>query len=66
MANRAGWVYRVALNHGRNRLRRRRLERSKPPPGAREADYYEGRGTSAYELRADAHLHTVIGTGCGA
>jgi RNA polymerase sigma factor (sigma-70 family) len=37
MANRAGWVYRVALNHARNRLRRRRLERRKPPPGGRGA-----------------------------
>jgi RNA polymerase sigma-70 factor, ECF subfamily len=37
MANRAGWVYRVALNLARNRLRRLDLERRKPPPGGREA-----------------------------
>jgi DNA-directed RNA polymerase specialized sigma24 family protein len=37
MANRAGWVYRVALNLARNRLRRLGLERRKPPPGGREA-----------------------------
>jgi len=37
MANRAGWVYRVALNLARNRLRRLGLERRKPPPGGRDA-----------------------------
>jgi RNA polymerase sigma-70 factor (ECF subfamily) len=31
--NRAGWVYRVALNLARNRFRRLSLERRKPPPG---------------------------------
>jgi RNA polymerase sigma-70 factor, ECF subfamily len=31
--NPAGWVFRVAVNVGNNRFRRRRLERSKPPPG---------------------------------
>jgi RNA polymerase sigma factor (sigma-70 family) len=34
MGSPAGWVYRVAVNHGRNRGRRRALERRKqPPPG---------------------------------
>lgn len=32
MRNPAGWVFRVAVNFGRNRLRRRGLERRKPPP----------------------------------
>jgi RNA polymerase sigma factor (sigma-70 family) len=36
MANPAGWVFRVAVNHGRNRFRRRRLERRKPPPRDRD------------------------------
>jgi RNA polymerase sigma-70 factor (ECF subfamily) len=42
MGNPAGWVYRVALNHARNRLRRRRLERRKPPPTGRDAPGLEG------------------------
>jgi RNA polymerase sigma-70 factor (ECF subfamily) len=33
--NPAGWVFRVAVNLGHNRFRRRRLERTKPPPGDR-------------------------------
>jgi RNA polymerase sigma-70 factor (ECF subfamily) len=37
MDNRAGWVYRVALNLARNRLRRLARERRKAPPGGREA-----------------------------
>jgi RNA polymerase sigma-70 factor (ECF subfamily) len=36
MANPAGWVFRVAVNHGRNRHRRRLLERRKPPPPDRD------------------------------
>jgi DNA-directed RNA polymerase specialized sigma24 family protein len=32
MANPAGWVFRVAVNHGRNRRRRQLLERRTPPP----------------------------------
>jgi RNA polymerase sigma-70 factor, ECF subfamily len=31
MANPSGWVYRVALNLARNRFRRLRLERRRPP-----------------------------------
>jgi RNA polymerase sigma-70 factor (ECF subfamily) len=33
MANPAGWVYRVAINFARNRVRRRVLERRRPPYG---------------------------------
>jgi RNA polymerase sigma-70 factor (ECF subfamily) len=36
MANPAGWVFRVAVNHGRNRHRRRLLERRTPPPPDRD------------------------------
>jgi RNA polymerase sigma-70 factor (ECF subfamily) len=36
MANPAGWVFRVAVNHGRNRHRRRLLERRKLPPPDRD------------------------------
>jgi RNA polymerase sigma-70 factor, ECF subfamily len=32
MDNPSGWVYRVAVNVGRNRLKRLDLERRKPPP----------------------------------
>jgi RNA polymerase sigma factor (sigma-70 family) len=36
MDNPSGWVYRVAVNLGRSRLKRLDLERRKPPPPARE------------------------------
>jgi hypothetical protein len=36
MGNPAGWVYRVAVNIGRNRTRRRLLERRRPVPPDRE------------------------------
>jgi RNA polymerase sigma-70 factor (ECF subfamily) len=36
MANPAGWVFRVAVNHGRNRHRRRLLERRKLLPPDRD------------------------------
>lgn len=42
MANPAGWVFRVAVNHGRNRVRRRMLERRKPPPTERDRPDVEG------------------------
>jgi len=44
MANPAGWVFRVAVNHGRNRVRRRLLERRKPPPPDRDRPDLEGVG----------------------
>src|SRR5262245_18380728 len=36
MDNPSGWVYRVAVNLGRNRLKRLDLERRKPPPPGRD------------------------------
>jgi len=39
-----GWVFRVAVNHGRNRVRRRLLERRKPPPPDRDRPDLEGVG----------------------
>lgn len=39
MTSRTGWVFRVAMNHGRNRWRRLKLERRKPPrPDPQPAD----------------------------
>jgi RNA polymerase sigma-70 factor (ECF subfamily) len=42
MANPAGWVYRVAVNHGRNRTRRRALERRRPVSFDRDRADVEG------------------------
>ena len=42
MRNPAGWVFRVAVNFGRNKLRRRGLERRKPPPAERDRTDVEG------------------------
>lgn len=42
MANPSGWVFRVAVNYGRNKLRRRGLERRKPPPAERDRPDLEG------------------------
>jgi RNA polymerase sigma-70 factor (ECF subfamily) len=42
MRNPAGWVFRVAVNLGRNRLRRRLLERRKPVPPDRDRPDIEG------------------------
>jgi RNA polymerase sigma factor (sigma-70 family) len=42
MTNPAGWVYRVAVNVGRNRVRRRLLERRKPVPPDRDRPDLEG------------------------
>jgi RNA polymerase sigma factor (sigma-70 family) len=42
MTSPAGWVFRVAVNHGRNRVRRRLLERRKPPPTDRDRPDVEG------------------------
>jgi RNA polymerase sigma-70 factor, ECF subfamily len=42
MGNPAGWVYRVAVNIGRNRTRRRLLERRRPVPPDRERADIEG------------------------
>lgn len=42
MRNKAGWVYRVAVNVGRNRLRRKLLERRKPVPPDRDRPDLEG------------------------
>ncbi len=36
MDNPSGWVYRVAVNLGRNRLKRLDLERRRPPPPGRD------------------------------
>ncbi len=42
MANPSGWVFRVAVNCGRNRVRRRLLERRKPVPPDRDRPDIEG------------------------
>jgi RNA polymerase sigma-70 factor, ECF subfamily len=42
MRNPSGWVYRVAVNFGRNRLRRTLLERRKPVPPDRDRPDLEG------------------------
>ena len=42
MANPSGWVYRVALNLGYNRTRRRALERRRPVPTDRDRPDVEG------------------------
>jgi RNA polymerase sigma factor (sigma-70 family) len=42
MANPGGWVFRVAMNVGRNRQRRVGLERRKPPPVERDRPDIEG------------------------
>lgn len=42
MANPTGWVFRVAVNVGRNRLRRLGLERRKPPLPDRDRPDLEG------------------------
>jgi RNA polymerase sigma-70 factor (ECF subfamily) len=42
MANPGGWVYRVAVNVGRNRTRRRSLERRRPVPPDRDRADIEG------------------------
>jgi RNA polymerase sigma-70 factor (ECF subfamily) len=42
MTNPAGWVYRVAVNLGRNRTRRRALERRRPVPPDRDRVDLEG------------------------
>jgi RNA polymerase sigma-70 factor (ECF subfamily) len=42
MHNPSGWVFRVAVNFGRNKLRRRGLERRKPPPADRDRADIEG------------------------
>jgi RNA polymerase sigma factor (sigma-70 family) len=42
MGNPAGWVFRVAVNLGRNRHRRRALERRKPVPPDRDHPDLEG------------------------
>jgi RNA polymerase sigma-70 factor (ECF subfamily) len=42
MRNPNGWVFRVAVNFGRNRLRRKLLERRKPTPPDRDRPDIEG------------------------
>lgn len=42
MRNRVGWVYRVALNVGRNRIRRKVLERRRPVPPDTDRPDLEG------------------------
>ncbi len=63
MANPAGWVFRVAVNFGSNRLKRRGLEQRKAAPVTRDLPDIEGVGDPALAralLRLPVDQRTVV------